>query len=168
MFGNIESVVPGNGRRSTYKLVAMTTLQIIYLHTIYLPMNGLVGEVKKWGVCCRYPLATFRSREAKYVMVAWKPLLWRPTPFLLVSRTATAVVIPEIFKLLGAKWKVNSKYRKHCLHTCQPKLIFKQEKNKLKNFFSELFFNYSRTKLYICCLKMFLYFILRQSFYKMA
>ena len=49
MFGNIESVVPGNGRRSTYKLVAMTTLQIIYLHTIYLPMNGLVGEVKKWG-----------------------------------------------------------------------------------------------------------------------
>ena len=92
------------------------------------------------GFWSRYPLATFRSREAKYVMVAWKPLLWRPTPFLLVSRTATAtattaVVIPEIFKLLGAKWKVNSKYRKHCLHTCQPKLIFKQEKNKLKNFF---------------------------------
>ena len=123
----------------------------------------------KVGYCCRYPLATFRSREAKYVMVAWKPLLWRPPiPFyaLLVSRTST--VIPESFKLLGAKWKVNSKYRKHCLHTCQPKLIFKQEKNKLKNFFSELFFNYSRTKLYICCMKMFLYVIQKQSFFKMA
>ena len=49
----------------------------------------------------------------------------------LVSRTST--VIPESFKLLGAKWKVNSKYRKllSSLHTCQPKNWFsKHDKNK--------------------------------------
>lgn len=74
----------------------------------------------------------------------------------LVSRTST--VIPESFKLLGAKWKVNSKYRKllSSLHTCQPKNWFSNMiKTRNHNVFFfvsiiNILFPFKKIQWYIC------------------